>query len=141
MLEIANLTYRIGGPTPLDAASAFAPAGHRVGLVGRNGTGKSTLLRLILGELDGDGGDLRVPRDTSVGMLAQEAPGGAATPLDTVLAADRRRAALVAEAETAQDPHRIAEIHAQLVDMAAHAAPARAATLPPALRPAQTPHR
>ncbi|MBI3517695.1 MAG: ABC-F family ATP-binding cassette domain-containing protein [Proteobacteria bacterium] len=129
MLEIAQLTYRIGGRTLLDAASAFVPAGHRVGLVGRNGSGKSTLLRLILGEIEGDGGDLRVPRDTTVGMLAQEAPGGAATPLDTVLDADRRRAALLAEAETAHDPHRIAEIQAQLVDMAAHAAPARAATI------------
>jgi ATP-binding cassette subfamily F protein 3 len=129
MLEIATLTYRVAGRVLLDAASAFVPAGHRVGLVGRNGSGKSTLLRLILGELEPDGGGLRVPRDTTVGMLAQEAPGGAATPLDTVLAADRRRAALLDEAETAHDPHRIAEIQAQLVDIDAHAAPARAATI------------
>jgi ATP-binding cassette subfamily F protein 3 len=129
MLEIATLTYRIAGRVLLDAASAFVPAGHRVGLIGRNGTGKSTLLRLILGELEPDGGALRLPRDTTVGMLAQEAPGGDATPLATVLATDRRRAALLAEAETARDPHRIGEIQALLVDIDAHAAPARAATI------------
>ena len=129
MLEIANLTYRIAGRLLLDDASAFVPAGHRVGLVGRNGTGKSTLLRLILGELEPDGGAIRLPRDTALGMLAQEAPGGAASPLDIVLAADARRAALLAEAETATDPHRIAELHAELADSAAHAAPARAAAI------------
>ena len=129
MLEIANLTYRIAGRLLLDDAGAFVPAGHRVGLVGRNGSGKSTLLRLVLGELEPDGGAVRLPRDSTLGMLAQEAPGGPLTPLDTVLAADARRAALLAEAETASDPHRIGELHAELADIAAHAAPARAAAI------------
>src|SRR5258706_3592706 len=129
MLEIANLTYRIAGRLLLDDANAFVPAGHRVGLVGRNGSGKSTLLNLIMRQLEPDGGTIRLPRDTSVGMLAQEAPGGDATPLDTVLAADTRRADLLARAETAHDPHDIADIHTQLADMEAHVAPARAATI------------
>ncbi|HUA52362.1 MAG TPA: ABC-F family ATP-binding cassette domain-containing protein [Candidatus Sulfotelmatobacter sp.] len=129
MLEISSLTYRIAGRTLFDAAGAFVPAGHHVGLVGRNGSGKSTLLRLIQGELEPDGGAIRLPRGTTIGMLAQEAPGGETTPLATVLAGDRRRAALLAEADTAADPHRIAEIHTELADIEAHAAPARAATI------------
>jgi ATP-binding cassette subfamily F protein 3 len=129
MLEISNLTYRIAGRALLDDAGAFLPEGHRVGLVGRNGAGKSTLLRLLMGELEPDAGAIRLPRGTRLGMLAQEAPGGALTPVDAVLAADTRRAALLAEADSATDPHRIAELHAELADIEAHAAPARAAAI------------
>ena len=71
----------------------------------------------------------RSPKGRRIGTLAQEAPGGPESLIDTVLAADKERAALIAEAETATDPHRIAEIHTRLADIDAHSAPARAATI------------
>ncbi|MBX6320752.1 MAG: ABC-F family ATP-binding cassette domain-containing protein [Rhodospirillaceae bacterium] len=129
MLQISDLTCRIAGRTLLDRASLFIPAGHKVGLVGRNGTGKSTLLKLIAGVLQPDGGTIALPAGTRVGVVAQEAPAGEASLLDTVLAADTERAALLAELETAGDPQRIGEIHDRLADIGAHAAPARAAAI------------
>ncbi|HVJ53399.1 MAG TPA: ABC-F family ATP-binding cassette domain-containing protein [Aliidongia sp.] len=129
MLTISSLIYRIAGRTLLENASAQIPDGHRVGLVGRNGAGKSTLLGLILGELQPDGGSIERNRGSRIGIVAQEAPGGVETPLDVVLAADAERAALLAEADTAEDPDRIGEIHSRLLDIDAHAAPARAAQI------------
>src|SRR4051794_11335987 len=129
MLNVQDITYRIGGRTLIENASAQVPDGRRVGLVGRNGAGKSTLLRLILGELHADGGEIEMPRRWRIGSVAQEAPGGDTTPLEAVLAADRERAGLLAEAETSEDGARLADIHMRLVDIDAHAAPARAATI------------
>jgi ATP-binding cassette, subfamily F, member 3 len=127
MLTITDLTYRIAGRTLLEGASAQINAGWKVGLVGRNGAGKSTLLDLIRGERQADGGELRLQKGVRIGFVAQEAPGGATTPLEAVLAADEERARLLAEAETTQDPHRIGEVQTRLLEIDAHAAPARAA--------------
>lgn len=129
MLHINDLTFRIEGKLLFDRAVATVPPGSKVGLVGRNGAGKSTLLRLILGELHPDEGSISWPRNARIGMVAQEAPGGPESLIETVLAADRERASLLAEAETAADPHRIAEIQIRLNDIDAHAAPARAAQI------------
>jgi len=129
MLHINDLTYRIEGRTLLDNATAGIPAGHKVGLVGRNGSGKTTLLRLIAGELSPDDGTIRMPRATRVGSVAQEAPGGPESLIEFVLAADKERERLMAEAATAHDPLRIAEIHERLGDIRAHAAPSRAARI------------
>ena len=129
MLRIANLTYRIAGRVLFDGADAAIPDGHKVGLIGRNGSGKSTLLRLITGELAPDGGSIEIGSRTRVGAVAQEMPEGSGTPLGFVLAADSERAALLAEAESAQDPARIAEIHARLADIGAASAEARAASI------------
>jgi ATP-binding cassette subfamily F protein 3 len=129
MLRINQLTYRIGGRVLFDAASATVNAGHRVGLVGRNGTGKTTLLRLLTGALTADGGEIEIPARWQVGVTSQEAPSGPMSLVETVLAADRELAALQAEAATAADPARIAEIHGRLRDKGAHAAPARAARI------------
>ena len=129
MLTLQDVTYRIGGRTLLENASAQVPAGRRVGLVGRNGAGKSTLLGLILGEIHADAGTIEIPKRWRLGCVAQEAPGGETTPLEAVLAADTERAALLAEADHAQDPQRIAEIHDRLTDIDAYAAPARAAAI------------
>jgi ATP-binding cassette subfamily F protein 3 len=126
MLHLNELTYRIEGRLLFDRATAAISAGHKVGIVGRNGSGKTTLLRLILGELQPDAGGIRLPRATRIGWVAQEAPGGPESLLEFVLAADKERSRLMAEAEIARDAARIAEIHERLNDVEAHAAPSRA---------------
>ncbi|MEW5421816.1 ABC-F family ATP-binding cassette domain-containing protein [Amorphus sp. 3PC139-8] len=129
MLTISDLTYRIAGRTLFDRASATIPARAKVGFVGRNGTGKTTLFKLIQGDLSPESGDIRLPNAMRIGAVAQEAPASDASLIEWVLAADTERARLMAEAETATDPHRIAEIHVRLSDIDAHSAEARAATI------------
>ena len=129
MLMISDLTYRIGGRILLEGASAAIPDGHKVGLVGRNGTGKSTLLKLILGELAAESGEASMPRGARIGTVAQEAPGGEESLIEVVLAGDIERSALLSEAETAHDPHRIAEIQTRLADIDAYSAESRAAII------------
>jgi ATP-binding cassette subfamily F protein 3 len=129
MLHINGLTYRIGGRLLLEDASVAIPAGHKVGLVGRNGAGKSTLFRLILGELQSESGGVSLPRNTRIGTVAQEAPGGPESLIETVMAGDAELTALTAESEAATDPARIAEIQIRLADMDAHSAESRAATI------------
>jgi len=129
MLIIDDLTVRIAGRTLIENASARVTPGARVGLVGRNGTGKSTLFNVITGDLPAETGHVEIPSRWRIGRLAQEAPNGPEPLIDVVLAADRERTALLAEAETATDPHRIADIQTRLVDIDAHSAPARAAAI------------
>ncbi|MEX0697747.1 MAG: ABC-F family ATP-binding cassette domain-containing protein [Dongiaceae bacterium] len=135
MMRITDLTYRIAGRTLIDGARLALPEGHHAGLVGRNGAGKTTLLRLIAGELHGDGGGIELPKHARIGMVAQEAPDGPESLVETVLAAAPERSRLLAEAALRQaqdgagDGARIAEIHERLGDIGAHAAPARAAAI------------
>ncbi len=127
MLRIDDITYAIAGRPLFEGASAIIPEGHKVGLVGRNGTGKTTLFRLIYGELSLESGALHLPKQARIGGVSQEAPSSSDSLLDTVLAADLERAALLAE--TTEDPGRIAEIQTRLVDIDAWSAEARAATI------------
>lgn len=129
MLFIQDLTYRIAGRVLLDKASLSIPAGHRVGLVGPNGTGKSTLFKLISGELVADSGDISMIKGASMGMVRQDLPDDDTTLIDVVLAADTERAALFAEAETTEDPDRIGYIYTRLEEISAYDAPSRAATI------------
>jgi len=129
MLQVQDLTYRIAGKTLLEGASARVPAGHKVGIVGKIGAGKSTFLKLITGELHADDGAIRVKRRARLGQVAQEAPGGATSLLDTVLEADHELQALEKAARTEKNPEKIAEIHVRLADIEAHTAPARAASI------------
>jgi len=129
MLHINDLSYRIEGRPLFENATAAIPDGHKVGLVGRNGTGKTTLLRLIAREIAADDGSISIPKNARLAHVSQEAPGGPETLLETVLAAHTELAALTAEAETAHDPHRISEIHTRLSDLDAHSAPSRAARI------------
>jgi ATP-binding cassette subfamily F protein 3 len=129
MLTITDLSVRLAGRLLIDHASVQIVPGARVGLVGRNGTGKSTLFRIIRGELASESGTISLPPRWRVGSLAQEAPNGPESLLTVVLKADLERDALLREAETATDPHRIAEIQTRLVDIDAHSAPARAAAI------------
>jgi ATP-binding cassette subfamily F protein 3 len=129
MLSLNGITVRLGGRTILDGATAALPPRSRVGLIGRNGAGKSTLVRVIAGLLDPDDGAAEMPRGARIGYIAQEAPAGAATPFETVLAADLERAALLDEEAACEDLHRIAEIHERLNAIDAYAAPSRAARI------------
>ena len=129
LLTLDAVTLRMAGRTLLDGASLRIDAGARVGLVGRNGAGKSTLLKAIAGELTIDGGAIQLSARARLAQVKQDAPSGPASLLDTVLAADTERLALLAEAETVPDPGRLAEVHDRLRTIGAGAAPARAATI------------
>ena len=129
MLNLKDITVRLGGRTIIDGASAVLPPRGRIGLIGRNGAGKSTLVRVIAGLIDPDTGSAELPRAARLGYIAQEAPSGTATPFETVLAADSERAALLDEAEHSHDPDRLGEIHERLNAIDAHSAPARAARI------------
>ena len=129
MLVIDHLSVRLAGRLLIEDASVRIPAGARAGLIGRNGTGKTTLFRVIAGDLAPEHGNIATPARTRIGRLSQEAPDGPESLLDVVLSADRERVALLAEAEHASDPHRIADIQTRLADIGAHAAPARAAAI------------
>jgi ATP-binding cassette subfamily F protein 3 len=129
MLTITDLSIRIAGRLLIENASVQITPGARVGLVGRNGTGKSTLFAAIRGDLATESGSIARPARWRVGSLAQEAPNGPESLIDVVLKADVERDALLREAETAHDPNRIAEIHTRLADIDAHSAPARAAAI------------
>jgi ATP-binding cassette, subfamily F, member 3 len=129
MLVLSGVVYRIDKRRLLDQATARIPDGARVGLVGRNGVGKSTLLDLIRGALQPDDGTIEVPAGWRIGFLSQAAPGGAATPIEAVLAADRERSKLLAERERDLEPLRAAEIETRLLEVDAYSAPARAARI------------
>jgi len=129
MLKIEDITYAVEGRPLFEGASATIPTGHKVGLVGRNGAGKTTLFRLIRKELALEGGDISMPNRARIGGVAQEVPSSSTSLIETVLQADTERASLLAESETAQDPHRIAEIQARLADIDAWSAEGRASSI------------
>jgi ATP-binding cassette, subfamily F, member 3 len=129
MITITDISARIAGRLLLDNASVTLPAGTKAGLVGRNGAGKSTLFRIITGDLGAETGSVSIPKNARIGQVAQEAPGTEDPLIKIVLSADKERAALLAESEIATDAHRIAEIQMRLVDIDAHSAEARAASI------------
>jgi ATP-binding cassette subfamily F protein 3 len=129
MIKLHDISYSVEGRPLLENASATIPAGHKVGLIGRNGTGKTTLFRLIRGELSLETGLIELPRQARIGGVAQEVPGNDISLLETVLAADTERAQLLAEAERADDPNRIAEIQTRLADIDAWSAEGRASSI------------
>jgi len=129
MLRINDLNFAIQGRPLFEGASATIPTGHKVGLIGRNGAGKTTLFNLIRGDLPSETGTITLPSRARIGGVSQEVPGNEVSLIDTVLAADTERAALMAESETATDAHRIAEIHTRLADIDAYSAEARASSI------------
>ncbi|MBO9412748.1 MULTISPECIES: ABC-F family ATP-binding cassette domain-containing protein [unclassified Ruegeria] len=129
MLRIEDINYAVEGRPLFDGASATIPDGHKVGLVGRNGTGKTTLFRLIRGELALESGNIVLPKRARIGGVAQEVPSSDVSLINTVLAADTERSALMAEADSATDPARIADIQTRLADIDAWSAEARAASI------------
>lgn len=129
MLTVTDLSLRMQGRLLLERANLRVAVGSRLGFVGRNGTGKTTLFKMITGDLSAESGDLHLRRKARIGQVAQEAPGNDVSLLDTVLAADTERTELLAESETAQDAGRIADIHTRLVDIGAHSAESRAGSI------------
>ena len=129
MLAISDLTYRVGGRTLLEKASLTISAKQCVGLVGPNGVGKSTLFKIITGELIADSGDINMLKNTTIGWVKQDLPEDDTPLIDVVLASDTERAALMLEAETSQDPERLGDIYTRLEEISAYDAPARAATI------------
>ena len=129
MLSLTDISIRIAGRLLIDHSSVQIVPGARVGFVGRNGVGKSTLFHAIRGELPTETGTIAIPPRWRIGSLAQEAPDGPESLIEVVLKADVERHALLREAETAHDPGRIADIQTRLVDIDAHSAPARAASI------------
>ena len=129
LLVISGLTLRIAGRTLLDGADLAIEPGRRVGLLGRNGAGKSTLLAAIAGDIAPDGGEIRLSSRARMARILQEAPSGPSSLLQTVLDGDTERAGLLAAAEEAIDPARLADIHERLLAIGADSAPARAATI------------
>jgi ATP-binding cassette, subfamily F, member 3 len=129
MLTINNLHYKIQGRSLFEGASVTLPTGAKTGFVGKNGSGKTTLFQLIQGFASPEQGSIEITRRARIGAVAQEAPASAMSVLDMVLSADKERAALLAEAEHAEDPHRIAEIHTRLADIDAHTAEGRASSI------------
>src|ERR1700752_2345822 len=129
MLSPTDISIRIAARLLIASSTVQIVPGPRVGFVGRNGVGKSTLFHAIRGDLPTESGMIALPPRWRVGSLAQEAPDGPESLINVVLKADLERDALLHEAETADDPHRIAEIQTRLVDIDAHSAPARAAAI------------
>ncbi|HEU4961587.1 MAG TPA: ABC-F family ATP-binding cassette domain-containing protein [Sphingomonas sp.] len=129
MLNLTDITVRLGGRTIIDRATAKLPPRARIGLIGRNGAGKTTLVRVLTGLIEPDTGSIDMPRGTRLGYIAQEAPSGDATPFETVLAADTERTALMAESESCADPEGLGDIYERLIAIDAYAAPSRAAQI------------
>jgi ATP-binding cassette, subfamily F, member 3 len=128
MLRIENLIFDAWGRRFFDSASVFIPAGTKVGLVGRNGVGKSTLFKLIVGDLVPLGGEVLLPKSARIGSVDQEHPATPTSLLDTILAADVRRETLNAALEVAE-PEQLADIYQELNAIDADRAPARAAEI------------
>ena len=129
MLKLQNLSFSIEGKPLFENASAVIPTGHKVGIVGRNGTGKTSLFRLIRGEWGLDSGEIEYPLHFRIGGVDQEAPANDVSLLDTVLTADIERSHLMSQAQTVTEPERIAEIHTRLADIDAYSAESRAASI------------
>ena len=125
MLQIDSLVFNAWGRRFFDRATVTLPAQAKVGLVGRNGVGKSTLFKLVLGELTPDGGEIGMPRGARVSSVAQEHPATPVSLLETILEADEARHALMVELETAE-PERMGDIYMALEEIGADRAPARA---------------
>ena len=129
MLRIDDIDYRIAGRTLFKNASAFIAAKQKIGIVGNNGVGKSTLFNLILGNIDLDGGEISISRNARIATVAQEAPSGDITPLDAVIAGHSELTNLLAAAHSETDGYKLANIHDRLLSLEAHSAPSRAASI------------
>ncbi|MCX8746554.1 ATP-binding cassette domain-containing protein [Snodgrassella sp. B3800] len=132
MIEIKNLSLQRGSKQLLQHASLTIYPGQRVGLIGKNGTGKSSLFALLEGKISHDSGDLRLPKHWQLATVKQETPALDIPALDYVLQGDtelQQLQQLLQQAEAGNDGLKQAEYHARLDEIGAYSAPARAAKL------------
>ena len=132
MIEIKNLTLQRGLKVLLDQAALSLAPGRRVGLIGKNGSGKSSLFALLKGEITTDKGDVSIPKHWKTAAVAQETPALDISALDYVLQGDGELQLFqtaLHEAEAKNDGMKQAEYHAKLEEIDAYSAPARAAKL------------
>lgn len=128
MLQIKDLVLDAWGRRFFDQATVNLPKDSKVGLVGRNGVGKSTLFKVILGQLTAGSGEIGLPRQARIGSVDQEHPATPVSLLDTVLEADVERHTLLTRLETAT-PDDMGDIYARLIEIDADRAPSRAAEI------------
>ena len=128
MIDLNEITVRIGSKVLLDRASAHISDGQKVGLVGANGCGKSTLFRVLKGELETETGSVFFPADSQVVFVEQEMQNVETPILDYVLAQDRERCELLNRLEQASGSE-LGEIHERLRLIEADSAPARASAV------------
>lgn len=132
MIEIKNLSLQRGNKQLLNNASLTIYPGQRIGLIGKNGTGKSSLFALIEGKISHDSGDIRLPKHWQLATVKQETPALDISALDYVLQGDselQQLQQLLQQAEDDDDGFKQAEYHARLDEIGAYSAPARAAKL------------
>lgn len=129
MLKLSNIFYSIQGKPIFENASAVIPTGHKVGIVGRNGTGKTTLFKLIRKSLTPVSGKIEIPKYYKISSVEQEAPACEKSLLQTVLEADIERTQLLKEVEDCKDGKRITYIYQRLEDINAYSAEARASSI------------
>lgn len=132
MLQITQLNLQLGNKVLFENASATIFPGHKIGIVGANGCGKSTLFNLIRGELTNDGGDIGYPKGWQLAWVKQETPGLERGALDYVIDGHhiyRDLQAKLTAAEKADDGHQIAQLHHELDAINAYTIPARAGEL------------
>ena len=132
MISLRQVTLRRGTEKLIEGLDLRIPAGQRMGIVGRNGTGKSSLFALLLGELSPDTGDVDVPANLDIATVRQEAPAGRQAALDFVLDGDTELRAIQNRLEAAEaegDGLALAELHGRMAEIDGYAAHARAARL------------
>ncbi|BBU30622.1 ABC transporter ATP-binding protein [Burkholderia sp. THE68] len=132
MISVRNVTLRRGVNVVLDRASVTFTPGEKIGLVGRNGAGKSSFFGLLNGTLHEDGGEFSIPAAWKMGQVAQEMPETEQSATDFVVEGDTvllAAQAEVAAAEASDDGMRMAHAYMDLHDAGAHDAPARAQAL------------
>ena len=129
MIKIEKISFSIGGRKLLDTGNITIPSGHKVGVVGRNGTGKTTLFGLIKEDLELESGQINIPKNAKIGDVQQEVSENNLSVIDTILAADEERETLLKRAKTEKDPDQIAEMQIRLEDIGAWSAEARASTI------------
>ncbi|WP_054285341.1 ATP-binding cassette domain-containing protein [Gulbenkiania mobilis] len=132
MIQLKNLSLRRGLKELIVSANLVLNPGYKVGVVGANGAGKSSLFALLMGRLSADAGDVLLPPNWTIAHVAQETPALDRSALDYVLDGDaelRHLETQLREAEAANDGTAIGLVHGELARIDAYSAPARAATL------------